>query len=92
VFERVGHGMTLTLRGQRGLFSSGVGFDSRVTSAKMEQPILSVNCGSLGIKASVLDSTGTMRIPAVHLATLYPLSSLPTTSLLLVHVRVKICN
>ncbi|HEX7405135.1 MAG TPA: ROK family protein [Candidatus Nanopelagicaceae bacterium] len=40
----------------------------------MEQLTLSVDCGGLGIKASVLDSAGTMRIPAVHLATPYPLS------------------
>lgn len=40
----------------------------------MEQLTLSVDCGGLGIKASVLDSAGTMRIPAVHLVTPYPLS------------------
>lgn len=40
----------------------------------MEQLTLSVDCGGLGIKASVLDSAGTMRIPAVHIATPYPLS------------------
>jgi len=40
----------------------------------MEQLTLSVDCGGLGIKASVLDIAGTMRIPAVHIATPYPLS------------------
>lgn len=40
----------------------------------MEQLTLSVDCGGLGIKASVLDIAGTMRIPAVRIATPYPLS------------------
>lgn len=40
----------------------------------MEQLTLSVDCGGLGIKASVLDSAGTMRIPAVRIPTPYPLS------------------
>jgi polyphosphate glucokinase len=40
----------------------------------MEQLTLSVDCGGLGIKASVLDSAGTMRIPPVRIATPYPLS------------------
>lgn len=40
----------------------------------MERLTLSVDCGGLGIKASVLDIAGTMRIPAVHIATPYPLS------------------
>lgn len=40
----------------------------------MEPLTLSVDCGGLGIKASVLDNAGTMRIPPVHIATPYPLS------------------
>ena len=40
----------------------------------MEQLTLSVDCGGLGIKASVLDSAGTMRTPAVRISTPYPLS------------------
>lgn len=40
----------------------------------MEPLTLSVDCGGLGIKASVLDNAGTMRIPPIHLATPYPLS------------------
>jgi polyphosphate glucokinase len=40
----------------------------------MEQLTLSVDCGGLGIKASVLDSAGTMRIPAIRVPTPYPLS------------------
>ncbi len=40
----------------------------------MEPLTLSVDCGGLGIKASVLDNAGTMRIPPVHVATPYPLS------------------
>ncbi|CAB4341287.1 unannotated protein [freshwater metagenome] len=40
----------------------------------MEQLTLSVDCGGLGIKASVLDSAGTMRTPAVRIPTPYPLS------------------
>ena len=40
----------------------------------MEQLTLSVDCGGLGIKASVLDSAGTMRIQAVRISTPYPLS------------------
>ena len=35
---------------------------------------LSVDCGGLGIKASVLDNAGTMRLPPVHIGTPYPLS------------------
>lgn len=38
----------------------------------MEQLTLSVDCGGLGIKASVLDSAGTMRTPAVRISTPYP--------------------
>jgi polyphosphate glucokinase len=40
----------------------------------MEPLTLSVDCGGLGIKASVLDNAGTMRIPPVHVPTPYPLS------------------
>ncbi len=40
----------------------------------MEPLTLSVDCGGLGIKASVLDNAGTMRIPPIHIATPYPLS------------------
>lgn len=40
----------------------------------MDQLTLSVDCGGLGIKASVLDSSGTMRIPLINIATPYPLS------------------
>lgn len=40
----------------------------------MEQLTLSVDCGGLGIKASVLDNAGTMRIPPVRVPTPYPLS------------------
>lgn len=40
----------------------------------MEQLTLSVDCGGLGIKASVLDSAGTMRTPAIRISTPYPLS------------------
>lgn len=40
----------------------------------MEPLTLSVDCGGLGIKASVLDNAGTMRIPPVRVPTPYPLS------------------
>ena len=40
----------------------------------MEPLTLSVDCGGLGIKASVLDIAGTMRIPPVRVPTPYPLS------------------
>lgn len=40
----------------------------------MEQLTLSVDCGGLGIKASVLDSAGTMRAQAIRISTPYPLS------------------
>lgn len=40
----------------------------------MEPLTLSVDCGGLGIKASVLDHAGTMRIPPVQIETPYPLS------------------
>jgi polyphosphate glucokinase len=40
----------------------------------VEQLTLSVDCGGLGIKASVLDSAGTMRIPVIRVSTPYPLS------------------
>lgn len=40
----------------------------------MEPLTLSVDCGGLGVKASVLDSAGTMRIPPVRVSTPYPLS------------------
>lgn len=40
----------------------------------MERLTLSVDCGGLGIKASVLDNAGTMRIPPVRVPTPYPLS------------------
>lgn len=42
----------------------------------MEHLTLSVDCGGLGIKASVLDSAGTMRVPTVRIDTPYPLSPL----------------
>ena len=40
----------------------------------MEPLTLSVDCGGLGIKASVLDIAGTMRIPPVRVPTPDPLS------------------
>lgn len=40
----------------------------------MEPLTLSVDCGGLGIKASVLDNAGTMRIPPVRVPTPYPLT------------------
>ena len=40
----------------------------------MDPLTLSVDCGGLGIKASVLDSAGTMRVHPMHIDTPYPLS------------------
>jgi polyphosphate glucokinase len=40
----------------------------------MELTTLSIDCGGLGIKASILDSLGTMHVPPIHVPTPYPLS------------------
>lgn len=47
---------------QQGFYSGGV-----------EVMTLSVDCGGSGIKASVLDTSGTMRVPVVRVPTPYPL-------------------
>jgi polyphosphate glucokinase len=40
----------------------------------MELTTLSIDCGGLGIKASILDSQGTMHVQPIHVPTPYPLS------------------
>lgn len=42
--------------------------------ARMDLMTLSIDCGGLGIKASILDDQGTMHVQPIHVPTPYPLS------------------